>query len=156
RHDLTISTLSGIVAEGPDAGPLAAETKPAVAGASAATPARVEWTTSQRMLRAMAKTVSRLVTRMDIDGADRLPREGAVVVAVNHLHILDALWAFVVIPRRAVFLVANEFRNRPVVGSLLRVGDSIFVERGAGDYQAARRAIDVLRGGAAVGIAPEG
>src|SRR5262249_26488165 len=48
RHDLTIATLSGIVAEGADAGPPAAETKPAVAGASAATPACVEWTTSQR------------------------------------------------------------------------------------------------------------
>jgi 1-acyl-sn-glycerol-3-phosphate acyltransferase len=103
-----------------------------------------------------AKTLSRLLTRIEIGGADRLPRDGAVVIAVNHLHILDALWAFVVIPRRAVFLVASEFRNRPVVGHVLRLADSIFVERGTGDVEAARRAVEVLRGGAAVGIAPEG
>ncbi|HEX4566026.1 MAG TPA: lysophospholipid acyltransferase family protein, partial [Vicinamibacterales bacterium] len=116
----------------------------------------VDWTASQRAVLAIAKALSRLLTRVDVQGADRLPRNGAVVIAVNHLHILDALWAFAVIPRRAVFLVAREFRDRPVVGQLLRLGDSIFVERGAGDYEAARRAVDVLRGGAALGIAPEG
>ena len=154
RHELTIATLSRIVAQGaitsvPAAG-VAADAAPPPA------PTYVEWTTSQRAVLTFARGLSRLLTRIDIAGADRLPRDGCVVVAVNHLHILDALWAFVVIPRRTVFLVASEFRDRPVVGQLLRLGDSIFVERGAGDYDAAQRAVDALRSGAAVGIAPEG
>ena len=156
RHDVTIATLSRVVAQGTNAPAPSAD---AAAGVSAPAPAAsmyVDWTASQRALLTLARCLSRVLTRIDVDGADRLPREGAVVVAVNHLHILDALWAFVVIPRRAVFLVASEFRNRPVVGQLLRLGDSIFVERGAGDYDAARRAVDALRGGAAIGIAPEG
>lgn len=154
RHDLTIATLSRLVAREPDAP--APGVAPAAPAPSSAASASVDWTASQRALLAIAKLLSRLLARIDVEGAGRLPRDGAVVIAVNHLHILDALWAFVVIPRRAVFLVASEFRNRPVVGQLLRAGDSIFVERGAGDYDAARRAVDVLRGGAAVGIAPEG
>jgi 1-acyl-sn-glycerol-3-phosphate acyltransferase len=154
RHDLTIATLSAIVAHGTNA--LApTEDATAVAAAPAAS-ASVGWTLSQRALLTLARSLARLLTRIDVAGADRLPGEGAVVVAVNHLHILDALWAFVVIPRRTVFLVASEFRNRPLVGQLLRLGDSIFVERGVGDYDAARRAVDALRGGAAIGIAPEG
>lgn len=159
RHDLTIAALSRTVAQGTGAPASGVEPAPVCPepgpGASVAS-AFADWTASQRLLLAIATVLSRMLTRMDVQGDDRLPREGAVVIAVNHLHILDALWAFVVIPRRAVFLVASEFRNRPVVGQLLRLGDSIFVERGAGDYEAARRVVDVLRGGAAVGIAPEG
>jgi len=153
RHDVTIATLSRIVAEGPDATAPPLDVPPSTPLTRSAS---VEWTTSQRVLLAVAKTLSRLLTRMEIGGAERVPRDGPVVIAVNHLHILDALWAFVVIPRRAVFLVASEFRTRPVVGRVLRVGDSIFVERGTGDVDAARQAVDVLRGGGAVGIAPEG
>jgi len=154
RHDLTIATLSQIVANGAETSAAPdASVRPA---ASTAGSAYAEWTPSQRLLLAAAKALSRALTRIDVEGADRLPREGCVLIAVNHLHILDALWAFVVIPRRVVFLVASEFRNRPIVGPLLRLGDSIFVERGTGDYEAAHRAIDVLRAGAVVGIAPEG
>ena len=154
RHDLTIAALSQVVAQGADA--LAPASEATVPPRAAPASAYVEWTAAQRTLLAIAKPLARLLTRMDVAGAGRLPCEGAVVIAVNHLHILDALWAFVVIPRRAVFLVASEFRHRPIVGRLLRLGDSIFVERGAGDYEAARRAVDALRGGAAIGIAPEG
>jgi 1-acyl-sn-glycerol-3-phosphate acyltransferase len=155
RHDLTIASLSRLVALESGAPAGAVEPVPAPV-ARAVGSGYADWTASQRVLRAIAKVFSWLLARIDVQGADNLPRQGAVVIAVNHLHILDALWAFVVIPRRAVFLVASEFRNRPVVGQLLRLGGSIFVQRGSGDYEAARRAVDVLRTGAAVGIAPEG
>lgn len=155
RRDLTIETLSRVIAQGDVAPEAVADVTAAPADPSGAS-APLEWTRVQRVLLAVCRALSRMLTRIEVAGGDRLPREGAVVIAVNHLHILDALWAFVVIPRRVVFLVASEFRNRPVVGQLLRLGDSIFVERGAGDYEAARRAVDVLRAGAAVGIAPEG
>jgi 1-acyl-sn-glycerol-3-phosphate acyltransferase len=151
RQDLTIATLSDAVARGTDA-PAPIQGPPP----ASVSPAYIDWTTAQRALRRVATVIARVLTRIEIEGVERLPRQGAAIVAVNHLHILDALWAFVVIPRRVVFLVAREFRNRPVVGQLLRLGDSIFVERGSGDYEAARLAVDVLRGGAAIGIAPEG
>ena len=163
RHDLTIVALSRVVAQdagtparADDAGAAPAADTSAVLAASTAQAGPVGWTTAQRALLAIATFLSRVLARIDLEGADRLPRDGAVIIAVNHLHILDALWVFVVIPRRTVFLVASEFRNRAVVGQLLRLGESIFVERGAGDYEAVQRAVDVLRRGAAVGIAPEG
>jgi 1-acyl-sn-glycerol-3-phosphate acyltransferase len=163
KHDLTIAALSRIVAEDAGTAPRAADTSAAPTGDTSAVPAAstaasgyVGRPASQRALLAVATFLSRVLARIGVEGADRLPRSGAVIIAVNHLHILDALWVFVVIPRRTVFLVASEFRNRLVIGQLLRLGESIFVERGAGDYEAVQRAVDVLRRGAAVGIAPEG
>ena len=114
------------------------------------------WTRPQRRLQRIARALARLCTRQDVAGLERLPAAGPIVVAINHLHILDALWIFAVLPRRTIFLVAHEFRSRPVVGWLLRAGHAIFVARGAGDHQAIGQAVTVLRAGGAVAIAPEG
>jgi len=163
RHDVTIEQLSRIVADGaPAAASASARALQPSAPPPAAPPAAVprgaydNWTAAQRVALGLARAMTRTVARVDVEHAARLPSDGAVVIVINHLHILDALWAFAVLPRRVVFLVAHEFRNRPVVGQLLRLGHSIFVERGAGDVDAARRAVEALRAGAAIGIAPEG
>lgn len=157
-HELTIAALSRIVAsgDGAAAGPPASSEPTPLREAARPSGSFDDWTLAQRVVRACAIGITRALTRMDVAGVDSLPRRGAVVIAVNHLHILDALWMFVAIPRRAVFIVAREFRNRPVVGLLLRIGNSIFVDRGAGDYEAIARAVDALDAGAAIGIAPEG
>ena len=114
------------------------------------------WTRGQRRLQRIARGIARMLTNQDIDGLERIPAHGSLVVAINHLHILDALWIFSVLPRRTIFLVAHEFRSRPLIGWLLGLGHAIFVARGAGDRQAIDQAITALRAGAAVAIAPEG
>lgn len=158
RDDVTIAGLSRLVSG-------AAPTAPAPAAAVSPAPPPVpdyasldyrSWTPAQRVLRRIARALARVLTRQDIDGAERLPDRGPVIIAVNHLHILDALWIFSVLPRRTVFVVASEFRRRFLVGRLLRMGQAIFVVRGSGDRDAIRLAVGALRAGAALGVAPEG
>jgi 1-acyl-sn-glycerol-3-phosphate acyltransferase len=159
-HRLTIAALSRIVAAvPPDAAPPASAQAPPPRSDERRDHAAADydtWTLAQRILRSLARALARALTRQDVEGAGRLPPRGPVIIAVNHLHILDALWVFAVIPRRTVFMVAREFRHRLLVGQLLRLGQSIFVERGTGDSDAIRSAVDALRAGAAIGIAPEG
>jgi 1-acyl-sn-glycerol-3-phosphate acyltransferase len=114
------------------------------------------WTTGQRRLQRIARALARVCTRLDVDGIERLPAAGPALLAINHLHILDALWVFSMLPRRTIFLVADEFRSRPIVGWLLGMGHAIFVARGAGDRRAIDQAVTALRAGAVVAIAPEG
>jgi len=114
------------------------------------------WTARQRRLQRIARALARVCTRQDVQRIDRLPVSGPALIAINHLHILDALWVFAVLPRRTIFLVAHEFRSRPIVGWLLRIGHAIFVARGAGDRRAIDEAVTALRAGALVAIAPEG
>lgn len=140
----------------------ASRTEAPSAGLSAAVPAEearpesAAWTPAQQRLQRLARLAARGLTRQEVTGIDRIPAAGPVIVAINHLHILDALWVFSVLPRRTIFLVAAEFKDRPVVGRLLKAGRAIFVERGEGDLAAIRLGVAALRSGAAVGIAPEG
>jgi len=156
RDALTIAAISRMVADAPvTCAPR--ETAPARAsGTNYSSLDYAAWTRSQRLLLAIARGIGRVLTRQDVQGLERIPDRGSVIVAINHLHILDALWIFTVLPRRTVFLVASEFRRRPIVGWLLRMGDAIFVARGQGDRDAIRRAIEALHAGAAIGVAPEG
>ena len=114
------------------------------------------WTRPQRILQGVTTGLTRALGRIEVSGIDEVPRTGPLIFASNHLHILDALWMFSILPRRTVFLVADEFRRRPIVGWLLGLGHSIFVKRGAGDRAAIDQALTVLGRGGAIAVAPEG
>jgi 1-acyl-sn-glycerol-3-phosphate acyltransferase len=155
RENLTIAELSRSVAAAAPAPPRVAPTA-AVTSHDYSAMDYGAWTSGQRRLQRIAGALARVCARLDVDGIERLPASGAAVVAINHLHILDALWVFSVLPRRTIFVVAHEFRSRPIVGWLLGIGHAIFVARGAGDRRAIDQAVTALGAGGVVAIAPEG
>lgn len=110
----------------------------------------------ERAVRLLARCAVRASSIVEVDGRERIPAAGPALFAVNHLHILDALWMSAVLPSRTRFLVAEEFRTKPVVGRLLAAGRVIYIARGRADREALERAVAVVRGGGAVAIAPEG
>lgn len=110
----------------------------------------------ERLLKTLIRALVRVTSRVSIEGQDSVPAEGPVLCATNHLHILDALWMVSALPRRTIFLVAEEFERKPVVGWLLNAGRAIYVARGKADREALDRALAVLKSGGALGVAPEG
>lgn len=110
----------------------------------------------ERAVRLLARWAVRATSIVDVAGADRIPASGPALFAVNHLHILDALWVSAVLPPRTRFLVAAEYRTRAVVGRLLDAGRVIYIARGRADLGALDQAVAVVSGGGAVAIAPEG
>lgn len=151
RPDASIDQISRELAGAPAAPP-----KPPIADRAEEPRNVASWTPLQRAVLALSRALARVLTDRDVAGQERVPATGPVILAVNHLHILDALWAFTVLPRPTVFVVASEFRRRPGVGLLLGIGRSIFVARGAGDRAAIQQGVDLLRQGGALGVAPEG
>jgi 1-acyl-sn-glycerol-3-phosphate acyltransferase len=95
--------------------------------------------------------------RLQVAGLQHLPLEGPVLLAGNH----DSYWDPVAVgiagmPRRQVRALAKSSLWKPVVGAILDGMGQIPIDRGAGDAMALARAIDELRGGACIGIFPEG
>jgi len=99
--------------------------------------------------------LARTFWRVRVHGAERVPRSGPVLVAVNHLSLLDGPLVFATSNRAVLFLAKRELFVGPV-GAVLRWIGQIPVDRSRPDRRALRACLDALRGGQAVGVFPEG
>lgn len=90
---------------------------------------------------------------------ERLPRQGSLVLAANHVSRLDPLVVGAVVHRlrgRLRFLAVSGLFDVPVVGWLLRTTRMIPVQRGAGPEPMAAAASAALDAGQVIVVYPEG
>ena len=108
-----------------------------------------------RGLRPFGRGLFRSAFRMEVSGTSYVPRTGAVLLAGNHTGFLDGplVWAFS--PRPATFLAKSELFVGPLARALGWLGQ-VPVHRGRPDRTALRTALQVLSGGGAMGVFPEG
>jgi 1-acyl-sn-glycerol-3-phosphate acyltransferase len=96
--------------------------------------------------------------RLQVTGLELLPLEGPLLVVGDH----DSYWDTVAtgiagMPRRQIRALAKaSMWNNKALGAVLTGMGQIPIERGSGDAGALDRAIEELRGGACIGIYPEG
>jgi 1-acyl-sn-glycerol-3-phosphate acyltransferase len=92
-------------------------------------------------------------------GTEHIPREGAALLAANHISPLDPIFIALApswLGRTMRFLAAAEFFDKPVVGTFLSRLHQIPIRRGASDWRALEEVADVVRAGSLAGIFPEG
>ncbi len=85
-----------------------------------------------------------------------MPEQGPVILAANHLSILDPIVIGAGIRRPVSFLARADVFRLPLLSWLLPRLYAIAVERGTGDLSAIKGAIRALERGMAFGIFPEG
>ena len=94
-----------------------------------------------------------------LEGLEKIPVEGPVIVAGNHLSYVDPLahgYFVVKAGRRPRFLAKQELFDAPFVGTVLRGARQISVERGTGDRSPLEDAGRAVERGEVVVIYPEG
>lgn len=89
-------------------------------------------------------------------GAERVPLEGAVIVAPVHVSTLDPPAVACGLPRMLAFMAKAELFRVPVFGPLIRSLGAFPVRRGEGDTEAIRMTLKLLGEGRAVLVFPEG
>jgi 1-acyl-sn-glycerol-3-phosphate acyltransferase len=109
-----------------------------------------------RCLQRVVGWLVRTLAHWDLTGLEHVPAEGALIVAPNHIFLLDVVIMFVAIPRRVTAFAAEEWRGTPGGRLMDLVASPIYVQRGEVDRQALSKALAVLRGGGTLGVAPEG
>ncbi|WP_333619216.1 lysophospholipid acyltransferase family protein [Dietzia sp.] len=104
-----------------------------------------------------------LVGRPSFEGAENFPREGAALVAVNHLSASDWLFLPLRTPRRMTFLAKQEYFTKPgLYGAFQRFFFSatgqVPIDRSSADAatDAMETGIKVLESGEVLGMFPEG
>lgn len=98
----------------------------------------------------------RVVFRLEIDGRERIPSRGPVILAPNHRSLIDIPVAAATTKRKVWFMAKEElFASRVSSALITRLG-AFPVRRGRPDRAPLQRALELLRQGEVVGIFPEG
>jgi putative phosphoserine phosphatase/1-acylglycerol-3-phosphate O-acyltransferase len=94
---------------------------------------------------------------LEVEGREHLQPDRPAIYIFNHQSLLDALVLARLLRGDAVALCKKEMADNPLMGPLLRQVDTIFVDRDEADQAAVlQRALQVLRSGRSLVIAPEG
>ncbi|WP_432477925.1 lysophospholipid acyltransferase family protein [Nocardioides sp. GXQ0305] len=94
---------------------------------------------------------------IDLQGTHHVPRQGGVMLAVNHVSYVDFVYGGLAADpsgRKVRFMAKRELFDHRWTGPLMRSLHHIEVDRGAG-VTSYRTAVDYLRAGECVGIFPE-
>ena len=105
--------------------------------------------------RAIGRVCFRPAYRLRIDGLERVPRSGPVVLVANHSSMVEPQIIFGMLPRRSVFLVKEEMFTGALGWFLRRIGQ-VPVRRGEPDRAPLLTLSKVLRDGGLIGMFPEG
>ncbi|HEU0303499.1 MAG TPA: lysophospholipid acyltransferase family protein [Gaiellaceae bacterium] len=111
---------------------------------------------AQRVARWFMGPITQAIAPCAAYGIERVPREGGIVVASNHLSAIDPLLLPILCPRTVYQMAKIELLEVPLAGELLRWLGSFAVRRGEGDRDALRVARWIVSEGHAVGFFSEG
>ena len=102
----------------------------------------------------VGRFLGRVVWNAQVVGRERVPSEGPVVLAANHVTLIDGPMLIGLAPRPLHIITKQEMFHGPV-GTVLTWAGQIPVDRSNG-RAALQSALGVLRRDGAVGILPEG
>jgi 1-acyl-sn-glycerol-3-phosphate acyltransferase len=112
----------------------------------------VYWTVGK----ALIGTFTRSMVPLKGYGKERVPREGGVVLAMNHFSYADPPAFGVLCPRRIVFVAKVELHGLPGFGPLMRAHGALAVRRGESDREALRLMRETVRNNELLGLFVEG
>lgn len=111
---------------------------------------------ARSFLRPVFRGLFHILGKVAISGLENIPREGAYLVAPNHISIYDGPLVAVFWPYPLEIAGAREVWDRPGQGQLARLYGGIKVHRGQYDRKLIDTLLSVLNSGFPLLLAPEG
>lgn len=110
-----------------------------------------------KFIRIIARTILRLIARVELIDFDRIPQNETVIVVTNHLGRLDAMLGYILVDRDDVIMMVAEKYEKVALwrwlGNKLNV---IWINRFEADIHALRETTRRLKQGGILAVAPEG
>lgn len=99
----------------------------------------------------------RVLSRVTVYGAERIPQGTSFIAVSNHVGRLDAGLVYFLLDRRdIIMLVAEKYRQHAWSRALVWMVDGIFIDRFNADLNALREVFRRLKQGGVMVVAPEG
>jgi 1-acyl-sn-glycerol-3-phosphate acyltransferase len=106
--------------------------------------------------RLTVQPVATTIAPLKVYGRDNMPREGGLVLALNHFSWLDPLEFGAASPRTIYYMAKIELHRVPAIGTIIRGFGAYSVRRGESDREAVRLSRELVQEGRAVGLFVEG
>ena len=94
--------------------------------------------------------------RWEVSGRENIPAEGPVVIAANHLSLLDPPVLGAAATRKVHFMAKSELFKPAWFGALIRKLGAFPVRRGAMDRDAIKTGLTILKENKVLAVFPEG
>jgi 1-acyl-sn-glycerol-3-phosphate acyltransferase len=110
------------------------------------------------VVRTLIVIMLRLLTRTEVHGLEKLKGlKGKAIVASNHLGVLDAGYAFLLVNRTdLIMVVAEKYREHKIFAWLVKQLNLLWLERFEADFGTLKETLRRLGRGGILFIAPEG
>ncbi len=103
------------------------------------------------------KGLTRLLCNVDDSQLVKVPEHGPLIIASNHINFMDIPLVYTHLqPREITGFAKAETWDNPAMALLFDLWGAIPLQRGEADTHAFRRALDALKQGKILAIAPEG
>ncbi len=105
----------------------------------------------------LAKVLSSIVYKsLTVKGRENIPKNGALILAPNHIAFSDPAIIVANCPRTVHFMAKSELFEQPLKAAFMRNMNAFPVKRNHFDRASLRYAVRILENGGVLGIFPEG
>ena len=108
------------------------------------------------LFKGLCNIVFHIIYRMDVKGIENIPKEGAVILCANHIHLVDSIALVIHIKRMLYIMVKAELMKSKIGNWFFDSLGCFAVDRGKSDTKAIAEAENHLRNGDMLMIFPEG
>ena len=109
-----------------------------------------------KFFRAILSPIYSFWYRPKVEGKENILEEGSIILAGNHIHIMDQCNVIISTKRKIHYMAKKEYFDNKKVAWFFKLAGCISVDRSKKDEEAKEAAIQVLNEGHALGIFPEG
>jgi len=116
-------------------------------------------TLSQKLLLAICRPLLNILFSWKVEGRENIPLTGPLILATNHVHLLDPFFLIFSSPRWINFMAKEELFRSPFLRPWLRWAGSVSISRRgkvSDKQKMLRSSRDVLENGLILGMFPEG
>ena len=109
-----------------------------------------------KILKVIFRFTFNLLFSPKVIGAENVPKEGAMIMAANHMSNWDPPILGTYLPRIVGYMAKEELFKPAIAGAIIKSLNAFPVKRGASDRGAIKMALNILKKGLCLGIFPEG